>query len=72
MISIQEFCSGGDLHQVLNKPINCCGLSEKTILDILHDISGALAYLHSLKVVHRDLKPENVVIQIKDNKVGSI
>lgn len=67
---MQEYCSGGDLRQVLNKPVNCCGLPEKDVLHILCDISSAVVYLHSVKVVHRDLKPENVVLQVShDNKV---
>lgn len=68
-ILCMEYCSGGDLRQVLNKPVNCCGLPEKDMLHVLGDISGAIVYLHSVKVVHRDIKPENVVIQLSHNKV---
>jgi serine/threonine protein kinase len=64
-----EYCNGGDLRQVLNKPANCCGIPEKDVLDILRDISSAVVYLHSVKVVHRDIKPENVVIQQTEEKV---
>lgn len=67
-----EYCSGGDLRQVLNKPVNCCGLPEKDVLHILRDISSAVSYLHSVKVVHRDLKPENIVIQMTEEKVRII
>ena len=64
-----EYCSGGDLRQVLNKPVNCCGLPEKDVLSVAKHVASAVQYLHSKKVVHRDLKPENIVIQIKDGKV---
>jgi serine/threonine protein kinase len=64
-----EYCNGGDLRQVLNKPANCCGIPEKDVLEILRDISSAVVYLHSVKVVHRDIKPENVVIQQTEEKV---
>ncbi|KZS12829.1 Inhibitor of nuclear factor kappa-B kinase subunit beta [Daphnia magna] len=67
-ILCMEYCNGGDLRQVLNKPINCCGIPEKDVLHILRDISSAVTYLHSVKVVHRDIKPENVVIQQTDEK----
>lgn len=62
-----EYCNGGDLRQVLNKPVNCCGIPENDVLDILRDISSAVVYLHSTKVVHRDIKPENIVIQHTDD-----
>jgi len=65
-----EYCNGGDLRHLLNKPANCNGLLEKDVLNIAHDVTNAVNYLHSLKIVHRDLKPENIVIrQTADNKV---
>lgn len=58
-----EFCSGGDLRKVLNKPQNCCGVEEKEVRQILKQVSSAIEYLHSLNIIHRDLKPENIVLQ---------
>ncbi|XP_054169251.1 inhibitor of nuclear factor kappa-B kinase subunit alpha-like [Oppia nitens] len=58
-----EFCSGGDLRRVLNKPANCCGLNQLEVRQILRQVSTAIEYLHSLRIIHRDLKPENVVLQ---------
>lgn len=63
-----EYCSGGNLRKVLQKPENCCGLPEKDVRCILRDVSAGLFYLHTNHVVHRDLKPENVVLQEKDGK----
>ena len=65
-----EYCSGGDLRTMLNKASNCCGLPENDILDIMREISSAVLYLHSVRVVHRDLKPENIVIQLVEGKVN--
>lgn len=55
--------------QIYHYSENACGLPEKDILQLAGDISGALVYLHSVKVVHRDLKPENIVIQHSEGKV---
>lgn len=55
---------------MLNKASNCCGLPENDILDIMREISSAVLYLHSVRVVHRDLKPENIVIQLVEGKVN--
>ncbi|KAK3888835.1 hypothetical protein Pcinc_007144 [Petrolisthes cinctipes] len=63
-----EYCSGGDLRKVLNKPENCCGLREATVRACLRDITDAVAYLHSMRIIHRDLKPENIVLQDVDGK----
>ncbi|KAM6093176.1 inhibitor of nuclear factor kappa-B kinase subunit alpha isoform 1-T1 [Theristicus caerulescens] len=37
-----EYCSGGDLRKLLNKPENCCGLKESQILSLLSDIGMEL------------------------------
>lgn len=58
-----EYCSGGDLRKLLNKPENCCGLKESQILSLLSDIGSGIRYLHENKIIHRDLKPENIVLQ---------
>ncbi|KPM05748.1 inhibitor of nuclear factor kappa-B kinase subunit alpha-like protein [Sarcoptes scabiei] len=62
-ILAMEYCKGGDLRKVLNRPENSCGLIEKEVRQILKQIASALIYLHDLKIVHRDLKPENIVLQ---------
>lgn len=58
-----EFCNGGDLRKVLNRPENCCGLAQDDVLAVVADIAAALGFLHNRRIIHRDLKPENVVLQ---------
>lgn len=66
-----EYCSQGDLRNLLFRGENCCGLPESDIRYLLSDLINAISYLHSLKITHRDLKPENVVLQTYDrpNKI---
>ncbi|XP_068631178.1 inhibitor of nuclear factor kappa-B kinase subunit alpha [Battus philenor] len=65
-ILCMEYCSGGDLRQVLNKPDACGGLKETQVRQILGDIRNAMHFLHTNKITHRDLKPENIVLHILD------
>ncbi|KAI1231589.1 hypothetical protein IHE44_0007661 [Lamprotornis superbus] len=64
-----EYCSGGDLRKLLNKPENCCGLKESQILSLLSDIGSGIQYLHENRIIHRDLKPENIVLQDESGKI---
>uniref|UniRef100_K1QDD6 IkappaB kinase n=1 Tax=Magallana gigas TaxID=29159 RepID=K1QDD6_MAGGI len=57
-----EYCSGGDLRKVLNKPENCVGLKQYDIRCLVRDIASAVEYLHKKRIIHRDLKPENIVL----------
>lgn len=41
-------------------------LPEKTAVEIMVQVLGALCYAHEHSVVHRDLKPENVLVEWKD------
>lgn len=65
-ILCMEYCSGGDLRQVLNKPESCSGLKESQIRQILSDLCNAMQFLHQNKITHRDLKPENIVLHLLD------
>ncbi|KAM6390514.1 inhibitor of nuclear factor kappa-B kinase subunit alpha isoform 2-T2 [Pluvialis apricaria] len=64
-----EYCSGGDLRKLLNKPENCCGLKESQILSLLSDVGCGIQYLHENRIIHRDLKPENIVLQDESGKI---
>lgn len=66
-ILCMEFCSGGDLRQLLNKCDSCSGLKEYDVKQILNDIGNAMKFLHINKITHRDLKPENIVVQIQED-----
>lgn len=66
-ILCMEYCSGGDLRQILNKPESCAGLKEQQARQILSDIRNAMQFLHQNRITHRDLKPENVVMCVLDN-----
>ena len=57
-----EYCDGGDLRSVLNRPESCCGLPQVQVLALVYDITSALEFLHNRRIIHRDLKPENVVL----------
>ncbi|XP_034832594.1 inhibitor of nuclear factor kappa-B kinase subunit alpha [Maniola hyperantus] len=65
-ILCMEYCSGGDLRQLLNKPDSCGGLKEVQVRKILNDLGSAMRFLHSNKITHRDLKPENIVMCVSD------
>ncbi|XP_041981329.1 inhibitor of nuclear factor kappa-B kinase subunit alpha [Aricia agestis] len=74
-ILCMEYCSGGDLRQVLNKPDSCGGLKEPQVRKILGDIGNAMSFLHKNKITHRDLKPENIVLHTPegpDEKSGRV
>ncbi|XP_062382309.1 inhibitor of nuclear factor kappa-B kinase subunit alpha-like isoform X2 [Sardina pilchardus] len=58
-----EFCSKGDLRKIMSRPENVCGLKERNVLDLLHDVGSGIQYLHANKIIHRDLKPENIVLK---------
>ncbi|CAG9583029.1 unnamed protein product [Danaus chrysippus] len=70
-ILCMEYCSGGDLRQVLNKPDSCGGLKEPQVRRILGDIGNAMKFLLKNKITHRDLKPENIVMnQLPNSEQG--
>lgn len=70
-ILCMEYCSGGDLRQVLNKPDSCGGLKEVQVRKILTDLGSAMKFLHSYKITHRDLKPENIVLCVDSSNEQS-
>lgn len=66
-ILCMEYCCGGDLRQLLNKPESCAGLKEQQVRQILNDLRNAMHFLHQNRITHRDLKPENIVVNVLDN-----
>jgi len=55
---VQEFIDGQDLEQELaaRGPF-----SEGEVLEVLREILGVLAFIHSRDVIHRDIKPSNIM-----------
>lgn len=68
-ILCMEYCSKGDLRQLLNRPENSCGLQENDVRKLIQNVSSAVSYLHSEKITHRDLKPENIVLAQNDSGI---
>eukprot|EP00656_Telonema_subtile_P024156 TRINITY_DN2607_c0_g1_i1.p1 TRINITY_DN2607_c0_g1~~TRINITY_DN2607_c0_g1_i1.p1 ORF type:complete len:662 (-),score=252.36 TRINITY_DN2607_c0_g1_i1:460-2445(-) len=58
---VMEYCERGDLYQELKRAKGRM-LPEKVVLDWFVQMSLALHYLHSKKVLHRDLKTQNIFL----------
>ena len=58
IILILEYCSNGDLYDLIHSSIN---ISAVDIWNIAKELANALKYAHSLGIYHRDIKPENVL-----------
>jgi len=65
---VEEYCSGGDLFDYIQKQKF---FSERKAAIIFKQLISAVNHLHKKKIVHRDLKPENIVF-IKTNKKDDI
>lgn len=57
---VMEFARGGELYERLASNAE---LQEWEARDLLREIAGAVAHLHSRGVVHGDIKPENVLLR---------
>ena len=65
---VEEYCSGGDLFDYIQKMKN---FSEKIAATIFNQFLSAINHLHKKNIVHRDIKPENIVLitlNEEDNK----
>ena len=62
-VMVQDFAAGGDLFDAIEPEV---GLSECRARKYLYQITKAVEYMHSKKLVHRDIKPENIVLGDKD------
>jgi serine/threonine protein kinase len=55
---MMELVRGGSLRALLRRGTAAPG----TLLAVLAEVAGALAYAHGQGIVHRDVKPENVLL----------
>ena len=61
---ITELCSGGDLHSRMHL------LTEIDIVDILEQVTSAIAFLHEYGISHSNLKLENVLYEHVGSNAG--
>ena len=64
---VEEYCSGGDLFDYIQKEKY---FTERKASIIFKQLLSAVNHLHKKNIVHRDLKPENIVfIKTKKNEI---
>ncbi|XP_075889258.1 serine/threonine-protein kinase DCLK2 isoform X1 [Nelusetta ayraudi] len=56
---VMELVKGGDLFDAITSSAK---YTERDASIMVHNLAGALKYLHSINVVHRDIKPENLLV----------
>ena len=62
---IMECCMGGDLSQHIKRTAQArAHIGEHQILDWLIQITLALDYVHSKRILHRDLKAQNIFLTL--------
>ena len=61
---VTEFMEGGDLRQLVVKSLPNVknNIGNKTLVQMLLDVTSALAYLHERELMHRDIKTDNIVL----------
>jgi len=55
-----EFCSNGDLYEAIREGKG--PLETEHVRDFMHQLVGAVEFLHSNGIYHRDIKPENIFL----------
>ncbi|MBH8564791.1 protein kinase [Nostoc sp. CENA67] len=63
---VQELIVGHPLSQEL-QPNECW--NESQVIQMLQDVLGILAFVHSYGVIHRDIKPDNLIRRDSDGKL---
>jgi serine/threonine-protein kinase ULK/ATG1 len=57
---IMEYCSGGDLHELLKQKGDKFDL--KFVHSMMVQLASAIEALYNNKIIHRDLKPQNILL----------
>nr|CAB3266903.1 fatty acyl-CoA synthetase and RNA processing-associated kinase 1-like [Phallusia mammillata] len=65
---LTEFINGGDLEKLVTK--KNIRLSWKQRIQIAHDISQGMKYLHAIGIFHRDLSAKNCLVSISTDNNG--
>ncbi len=63
---VQEFIVGRSLSTELQPGYYW---SESQVIELLQDVLGILAFVHSYSVIHRDIKPDNLIRRASDGKL---
>jgi serine/threonine protein kinase len=63
---VQEFIVGHSLSSELQPGYNW---TESQVSQLLQDVLGILAFVHSYGVIHRDIKPDNLIRRASDSKL---
>ena len=63
LVIVMEFYRGGDLSGYLSARGDGKYLDELVVVRILTQLSLALQYMHSRRVLHRDIKAQNIFLQ---------
>ncbi|XP_041347056.1 serine/threonine-protein kinase TBK1-like [Gigantopelta aegis] len=64
---IMEFCEGGSLLDLLNKPENAYGMDEDEFLLLLKHMVAGIKHFRKKGFIHRDIKPANILRSIADD-----
>ena len=56
-----EYLSGGELYDYWKRFKNC-QIPEFEVLEIMLQLTQAVDYCHSKKIIHRDIKFQNVIL----------
>jgi serine/threonine-protein kinase ULK2 len=63
---VMEYCSGGDLHELLKKKGD--KFDPKFAHYMMVQLASAIETLYRNKIIHRDLKPQNILLTTKSEE----